>query len=176
MMDVKMPLRQYFLAVGSALLVIFFATDWCMPHPKIDRDKSEVRFPVIRIHSELKGPVPVIFDTAQDGIGQRSAVRVTAVAPPPVAASEASADPLPFGPRSAEADSAAPGQAETEQWNDQIRTRHDLTSRPGLVIHRRQRIDSEAIAARRTRIRETFAQATPQPAALNKNKTPLYRE
>jgi hypothetical protein len=176
MIDVQMPLRQYFLIVGSALLVIFFATDWCMPHPKIDRDKSGVRFPVIRIHSELKGPVPVIFDTAQYGLRQRSAVQVTAAAPPPVAASEASADPPPFGPRSAEADSAAPDKAETEQRIDQIRTRHDLTSQPGLVIHRRQRIESEAIAARRTRIREAFAQAIPQPAALNKNKTHLYRE
>ncbi len=63
--EVQLPLQRYFLFAGGALLILLFATDWVVPPPKGEHIKSEVRLPVIRIHSERKGPEAVVFDTTQ---------------------------------------------------------------------------------------------------------------
>jgi hypothetical protein len=62
---VQLPLQRYFLFAGGALLILLFAVDWVVPPPKGEHVKSEVRLPVIRIHSERKGPEAVVFDTTQ---------------------------------------------------------------------------------------------------------------
>ena len=63
--DSEIPLRGYFLSVGGALVALLGAAGWLMPGPppsgRIDRDFE----PVIRIHSELKGPELVVIDTNQ---------------------------------------------------------------------------------------------------------------
>ena len=63
--DMQLPLQRYFLFAGGALFILLFATDWVAPPPKGERVKSEVSLPVIRIHSERKGPEAVVFDTTQ---------------------------------------------------------------------------------------------------------------
>ena len=63
--EVQLPLQRYFLFAGGALLILLFATDWVVPPLKGEHVKSEVRLPVIRIHSERKGPEAVVFDTTQ---------------------------------------------------------------------------------------------------------------
>jgi hypothetical protein len=84
--DVQLPLQRYFLFAGGALLVLIFAAGWVAPPPKGEHVKSEVRLPVIRIHSERKGPEAVVFDTTQptflarveqDGAATRQAVAST---------------------------------------------------------------------------------------------------
>lgn len=62
-----MPLRQYFIWVGSILLAALFVTDWCFP--------ASVREPVselapnervnLRIRSDHKWPERVVFDTGR---------------------------------------------------------------------------------------------------------------
>jgi len=62
--DSEIPLRGYFLSVGGALFALLCAAGWLIPEPpsgRIDRDFD----PVIRIHSELKGPELVVIDTNQ---------------------------------------------------------------------------------------------------------------
>jgi hypothetical protein len=53
------------LSVGGALFALLCAAGWLMPGPpprgSIDPDFE----PVIRIHSELKGPELVVIDTNQ---------------------------------------------------------------------------------------------------------------
>jgi hypothetical protein len=58
-----MPLARYFLFVGGALLALLFIADACMPRvPVGDRANS---IPVtIRIHSDLKWPERVVYDTS----------------------------------------------------------------------------------------------------------------
>jgi hypothetical protein len=46
----EMPLRQYFLFVGGALLTLLFAANWLMPLPaSSELINSDVKLPVIRI-------------------------------------------------------------------------------------------------------------------------------
>ena len=81
-LDSEMPLRQYFLFVGGALLALLFAANWLMPVPKSNElINSDVHLPVIRIHSELKGPEAVVIDTSKSTIGPMLAVREDIVAP-----------------------------------------------------------------------------------------------
>lgn len=64
--DSEMPLRGYFLWVGGALLALLFAADRLVPQmPSDQRVNSSPKFPLIRIHSELKGPEAVVIDTSQ---------------------------------------------------------------------------------------------------------------
>lgn len=62
--DSEIPLRSYFLWVGGALLALLLAANWLMPSsPAGESNRSEVEFPPIRIHSQLKGPERVVIDT-----------------------------------------------------------------------------------------------------------------
>lgn len=82
--DVQLPLRQYFLFVGGALLIMLFAADLVAPPRNGERVKSEVRLPVIRIHSERKNQDAVVFDTARPTfvapVEQNGAITLEAVA------------------------------------------------------------------------------------------------
>ena len=62
-----MPIRQYFVWVGSALLVALFAADWWLPGP-VARASSAIpphERVNLRIRSDHKWPERVVFDTAR---------------------------------------------------------------------------------------------------------------
>ena len=64
-----MPLRRYFLVGGGALLALLFAANALLPQPPAsDPAVSSASPPVIRIHSERKGPEAVVLDTSQPTI------------------------------------------------------------------------------------------------------------
>ena len=61
-----MPIRQYFVWVGSFLLLALFAADWWLPGPAAHsyaavRPSDKVH---LRIRSDHKWPERVVFDTA----------------------------------------------------------------------------------------------------------------
>jgi hypothetical protein len=63
-----MPLRQYFMWVGTILLVMLFAADWCFPPPVAHAPHSESppnERINLRIHSDVKWPERVVFDTTR---------------------------------------------------------------------------------------------------------------
>ena len=63
-----MPLRQYFVWVGSILLVMLVAADWCFPAPVAHAPHSEIppnERINLRIHSDHKLPERVVFDTTR---------------------------------------------------------------------------------------------------------------
>jgi hypothetical protein len=57
-----MPLTRYFLYVGSVLLALLFVADAYLSKLPV-ADTSGPHLPVIRIHSERRGPERVVFDT-----------------------------------------------------------------------------------------------------------------
>lgn len=58
-----MPVARYFLWVGSALLVLLFIADACLP--KLPAGKTDdTQKLVIRIHSDKKWPERIVFDTS----------------------------------------------------------------------------------------------------------------
>ena len=65
-----MPIRQYFVWIGSVLLVALFAADWWLPGPPAH---SHSAIPPgervnLRIRSDHKWPERVVFDTAHSGM------------------------------------------------------------------------------------------------------------
>lgn len=65
LVEPELPLRAYFLSVGSALLVLLLAADWVLPATLPSRlTDSHSALPPIRIHSELHGPEAVVIDTS----------------------------------------------------------------------------------------------------------------
>jgi len=61
-----MPIRQYFVWVGSALLVALFAADWLLPGPAAHSHSATPPGEKVnlRIRSDHKWPERVVFDTA----------------------------------------------------------------------------------------------------------------
>jgi hypothetical protein len=64
-----MPIRQYFLWVGSILLAALLVADWWLPEPAAD---SHSQIPPhervnLQIRSNHKWPERVVFDTAHAG-------------------------------------------------------------------------------------------------------------
>ena len=62
-----MPIRQYFLRVGSILLVALFAADWLLPKPAA-HPHSQIpphERVNLQIRSNHRWPERVVFDTAQ---------------------------------------------------------------------------------------------------------------
>jgi|GEM_PF-3348643 len=60
-----MPIRKYFLWMGSFLLAALFATDWWLPDPVVHRH-SEIppnERVNLRIRSDQKWPARIVFDT-----------------------------------------------------------------------------------------------------------------
>jgi hypothetical protein len=65
-----MPIRQYFVWVGSALLVALFAADWWLPDSPAHLHSApppNARIS-LRIRSDHKWPERVVFDTAHAGM------------------------------------------------------------------------------------------------------------
>jgi hypothetical protein len=65
-----MPIRQYFVWVGSALLVALFAADWWLPDPAAHSHSAMApnERANLRIRSDHKWPERVVFDTAHSGM------------------------------------------------------------------------------------------------------------
>jgi hypothetical protein len=77
-----LPLRRYFLFVGGGLLALLFLLDAVLTSPARKSSASDPNFPVIRIHSELKGPPAVVIDTSQRVIAPVIAVQDDGPMPP----------------------------------------------------------------------------------------------
>ena len=58
-----MPLARYFLLVGGALLLVLLIAGVWLPSPPV-AERVEAQRTAIRIHSELKLPERVVFDTS----------------------------------------------------------------------------------------------------------------
>jgi hypothetical protein len=65
-----MPIRQYLVWVGSALLVAIFAADWWLPDPAAHSHSAIAPNERVnlRIHSDHRWPERVVFDTAHSGM------------------------------------------------------------------------------------------------------------
>ena len=65
-----MPIRQYFVWVGSVLLVALFCADWRLPGPVAHSHSAIPPSEKInlRIRSDHKWPDRVVFDTAHSGM------------------------------------------------------------------------------------------------------------
>jgi hypothetical protein len=83
--DSVMPWRGYILWIGGALLLLLLALDGLMPRTAFSHAaRAEVRFPPIRIHSDVKGPEAVVIDTSQavlDAIPNQEAAAAEIVTP-----------------------------------------------------------------------------------------------
>jgi hypothetical protein len=72
-----MPIRQYFLGVGSFLLAALFAANWWIPAP-VARPHSEIppnQRVNLRIRSDHKWPERVVFDTTHSGLSPAAAAQ-----------------------------------------------------------------------------------------------------
>ena len=119
-LDAEMPLRQYFLFVGGALLALLFVANWLVPASR-ERADSAVNFPPIRIHSDWKGPEAVVIDTSKSMLAPMLAVHEDVVAPQAVSSEEAAID-----------NASAPSETRMSQQTEAselTQTREDRTSR-----------------------------------------------
>jgi hypothetical protein len=85
-----MPLARYFLLVGGALLAVLLAAGALLPsQPLIERVEAQR---TIRIHSGMKLPERIVFDTSQPALTPPVApVTAEPAAPPPLSADDVSA-------------------------------------------------------------------------------------
>ena len=65
-----MPIRQYFVWIGSVLLVALFAADWWLPDSTAHLHSATPPGEKVnlRIRSDHKWPERVVFDTAHSGM------------------------------------------------------------------------------------------------------------
>lgn len=83
LVEPELPLREYFLWVGGALLLLLLAADWTLPVPAPSPlTDSRSALPPIRIHSDTKGPEAVVIDTSGFGLRARLAEHDNAAEPP----------------------------------------------------------------------------------------------
>jgi len=115
--DAQIPLRDYFLWVGGALLVLLFTADSLLPAPLPSRlIETHSMLPPIRITSERKGPEAVVIDTNQPGFPPMLPDKEIAAAPSPPLSSEV-ADAVRQPPAS------LPERADASDGNPAISTR-----------------------------------------------------
>lgn len=58
-----MPLTRYFSLIGGILLALLFISDAYLPKSPAPQ-VANANLPVIRIHSDRKGPAQVVYDTS----------------------------------------------------------------------------------------------------------------
>jgi hypothetical protein len=171
-LNAEMPLRQYFLFVGGALLMLLIAANWLIPRSR-SNELIDTKLPEIRIHSELKGPEAVVIDTSKSVIGPILTAHEDTVTPQTVIPSE-------WTPNEALVELDAPvrpqigadGQKERGEGQHQIGrkvTGARLKRRPILI----QRPDQVHVEPDATDFRESFAQLVarvPRQAGRNEPK------
>ena len=65
----ELPLKGYFMWVGTALLVLLFAANWLLPTPAPNPlISSRVTLPPIRVYSKTKAPGEVAADDVSPAI------------------------------------------------------------------------------------------------------------
>ncbi len=84
-----MPLLRYFLCVGAALFTLLLAVNAVLPSPPSgDGVNSSSELPVIRIHSDRKGPEAVVFDTNRPSVAPAAVAKTETAALAPSAVAE----------------------------------------------------------------------------------------
>ena len=84
-----MPLARYFLLVGGALLAMLLAAGaFLSSQPVIERVEAQR---TIRIHSEMKLPERIVFDTSQPTLTHPVAPVIDEPGAPPLSADDVSA-------------------------------------------------------------------------------------
>jgi hypothetical protein len=115
----EMPLQQYFLFVGGALLILLFIAGLLTPlQTPYERFASSPNFPPIRIHSARRGPDAVVIDTSKSTLGPMMAAHGDMVAPEVVASAAPAA-----------AEQNTPIFAQRNDANEQTRPKEDPASR-----------------------------------------------
>ena len=106
--DSQIPLRDYFLWVGGALLVLLFAANSLLPAPLPSKlIESHSTLPPIRITSDLKGPEAVVIDTSQpDFLPMLPDKEIAAAPSPPLSSDVADAVRQPPASLSEQADAS----------------------------------------------------------------------
>ena len=107
--DSQIPLRDYFLWVGGALLVLLFAADSLLPAPPPSKlIESHFTRPSIRITSDQRGPEAVVIEASQPDLLPVLPGKEFAVAPSPPPSSDV-ADAVRQPPTSSEQADASDG-------------------------------------------------------------------
>ncbi|HZR72288.1 hypothetical protein [Bradyrhizobium sp.] len=162
----QIPLMRYFVLAGAALLTLLFAADAIIGRqPAIESDNSGPLLPMIRIHSELKGPEVVVIDTSRPIVGPIPLTQndmAKAVAPPDPQAAENVDQPVSPALKQADAkeQSKVGPQLQSRSNVGRARTKRRPTSYA-------QRPDVGPFDGRSTfyqqdaRFRESFAQMVP---------------
>jgi len=157
--EVQLPLQRYFLFTGGALLILLFATNWVVPPSKGEHVKSEVRLPVIRIHSERKGPEAVVFDTTQPTfvapVEQDGAATPRAVASAETSSTEAVVQLSDLPPESAEP--AKPSSSKTKHREIGFSAHAAPTHQPPHHPVSLASSNTMVAAPEKSRMREAFA-------------------
>ena len=161
--DMQLPLQRYFLFAGGSLFILLFATDWVAAPPKGERVKSEVSLPVIRIHSERKGPEAVVFDTTQPAfvapVEQDGAATPQAVVSAESSATEAVSQLSGSMPAPAKPEKLSNPKGQHREFGAHSHlTRRPLPNHPALLAS-----SNTMFAAPESRTREAFAQAPTFP-------------
>jgi hypothetical protein len=104
-----MPVRSYFLYIGSLLLALLFLADWYFPPLDPEQNHADVDRSTIRIHSAHKWPQAVVIDTTQPTIVPPPVKTVAAQPPAPKSAHGSAHDAYAMA---TEAAAAAPKPAE----------------------------------------------------------------
>ena len=112
-LEPAIPLREYFLSVGGALLALLVVADWLLPHPAPNPIMNHpFDHPAVRIHSDVKRPEAVVIDGAAAGLAMLAELdHSTAAQGPPAPASETGSAPVkppPFAAPTEQEDSASP--------------------------------------------------------------------
>ena len=133
-----MPLARYFLLVGGALLVVLLVAGACLPSLPVV-EQVETQRTKIRIHTEMKLPERVVFDTSMP-------------ADPPEPATAETAAPTP--PSAVDVSAKARQAFAHLQTSDQSRSKLADTKRPELksAPARKSETRSRAAAPRKVRL------------------------
>ena len=176
-LDAQMPLRQYFLFVGGALLTLLLAANWLMPGPRSNKlIDSDVKLPVIRIYSERKGPEAVVIEPSKSMIGPTLDAHEETVAQQTVLPSEWTQNEA-----LAELDTPLRPQIDANELNKREGGQHQTSrevmgarvKRRPILIHRPGQVHVEPDA---TDFREKFAQLVPRlPRQAGRNEPKARR-
>jgi hypothetical protein len=168
-----MPLQQYFIFVGGSLLILLFAANWLVPLPASNElINSDVSLPVIRIHSELKGPEAVVIDTSESMIRPILAAHEDTGIPQTVIPSEWTLNKA-FAGLDAPLRPQAGANEQNKREEGQQQTRRKFV---GARPKRRPILIDRSVEPDATAFRVTFAQLVPRlPKQAGRNEPKARR-